>query len=122
MTVKPAVSSHGEKVGDSSPVVVKIENPKSQRTSVEVTSTHPQKNLETITGSSSSAPVEEDATSSLVNIETEVAKKETVSKSDSLKEEQKQPNKTSIPIPIEKVCIKSVLWAILTCLTSFFPS
>lgn len=87
MTIKPAVSSHGEKVGDSSPAVVKVENPKS---------------LEKITGSSS-APVE-DATP-LVNNESEVAKQATVNKSGSFNEEQKQPSKKAMSLPVEKVLI-----------------
>ncbi|GJZ61540.1 eukaryotic translation initiation factor 4G-like protein isoform X1 [Tanacetum coccineum] len=79
VTVKPAVSTHVEKVGDSSPTVVKSEILKSQRTGGEGTSTHPHKDLET------------------VNSEVEVAKKVTVNK-----EEQKQPAKNAESIPTDK--------------------
>ncbi|PWA57315.1 Armadillo-type fold [Artemisia annua] len=80
VTVKPAVSTHGEKVGNSSPAVVKSEVPKSQRTIGEGTSTHPHKDLETVSS------------------EADIAKKVTVSK-----EEQKQPANKAQSISTDKV-------------------
>lgn len=80
MTVKaPTISSHTEKVADSLD--------KSQRPGGEA---QPQKDLESIAGSSSQQSDNLTKTSSVVT-EAEAAKKSVVNKSGSFKEEQKPP-------------------------------
>ncbi|GJW09734.1 eukaryotic translation initiation factor 4G-like protein isoform X1 [Tanacetum coccineum] len=99
VTVKPMVSSQGEKVGESSTAVVKSEIPKSKKAG-EDTSTFPQKDLETVAGISTPAVVKESP--SLANSEAEAAKKSIV-RSGSFKEEQKQPAKMAPPISVDKI-------------------
>lgn len=73
VTVKLMFRSQGEKVGESSPAVVKSEIPKSQTTG-EDASTFPQKDLETVVGISTPAVVKKSP--SLVDSEAEAAKKQ----------------------------------------------
>ena len=132
MTVKPAISAQGEKVGDSSLAgsslaMDKSEISKIQKAGGEGSSTHPRKISDPVVikiatsskpsvapfGSLQSDNLNEKSVSSaspavegstvLVDSVAEVSKKETVNRSGSFKEEQTQPGKMAPSIPIDKV-------------------
>ncbi|KAI3719342.1 hypothetical protein L6452_20239 [Arctium lappa] len=132
VTVKPAISAHGEKVGDSSlagssPPLNKSEISKIQKVGGEGTSTHPHRNSEPIAikiaasskpsvaafGSlqsenltdnsiTSASPAAVEDSTALVDSGTEVSNKATVNMSGSLKEEQTYPGKKAQSIPTDK--------------------
>ncbi|XP_024987389.1 eukaryotic translation initiation factor 4G-like isoform X3 [Cynara cardunculus var. scolymus] len=133
VTVKPAISAHGEKVGDSSlagssPPMDKCEISEIQKAGGEGASTHPHKNPEPIAikiatsskpsvaafGSlksenltddsiSSASPATVEDSTALVDSGSEVSNKASVNRSSSFKEEQTQPGKNAQSIPIDKL-------------------